>query len=392
MDSLPSTAAELTRAIKERALGLGFDAVGVVAVEPLEDREHLARWLARGFHGAMDYMRRNAARRADPGLVLEGCRSVVCVALAYGPARDPERDARLGRFARYAVGQDYHRVFGEKLEALCAWLAQREPRAQTLWYVDTGPVLERAWAERAGLGWIGKHSGLLSRDRGSWFLLGEVLVDVELEPDRRATHHCGTCTACLEACPTRAIIGPYQLDARLCISYLTIELRGPIPRALRPLVGDHVFGCDLCQEVCPWNRFAREAHEARLAPLPALARQTLAGFLVLDEAGFRGLFATSPIRRARRAGFLRNVCVALGNRADPASVPALLRALQHDPEPLVRGHAAWALGRILALAAPPVEAAVAASVRAALAAAAHADVDAAAREEARLALEESRAG
>jgi epoxyqueuosine reductase len=373
-------ARELGAALKRRALELGFDAAGIARVEPLEDREHLERWLARGFHGEMAYLARNAEKRGDPRRVLEDCRSVLCVALCYEPQRDEDRDRRMGRIARYAVGEDYHRVMGEKLEALCESAREAAPGARALWYVDTGPVLERAWAERAGLGWTGKHSGLLSRQMGSWFLLGEVLLDLELEPDRRADHHCGTCRSCIAACPTGAIVAPYQVDARLCISYLTIELRGPIPRELRPAIGDHLFGCDICQEVCPWNRFASEGREARLAALPALARQTLEGFLTLDEAGFRALFAHSPIRRARRAGFLRNVCVVLGNRGDPAAVPALARSLREDPEPLVRGHAAWALGRI-AGGVPET-----AGVREALTTAAARDPDPAVREEAAVAL------
>ncbi len=337
----------LTTALKRRALELGFDAVGIARVEPLEDQARLERWLDRGFSGEMTYMARNAAKRANPALVVEGCRSVVCVALGYEPARSPERDARLGRIARYAVGEDYHRVLGEKLAALWAWIREQRREARGLWYVDTGPVLERAWAERAGLGWIGRHSGLLSAQRGSWFLLGELLLDLELSPDAPATHHCGTCTRCLETCPTRAIVAPHQVDARRCISYLTIELRGPIPRELRPLVGDYIFGCDICQEVCPWNRFARAGRESRLAAAPVLDRLSLIGLLELDDAEFHGLFSTSPIRRAKRAGLLRNVCVALGNRGDAAALPALRRALSQDPQPLVRGHAAWAIGEIL---------------------------------------------
>ena len=342
----PADAGALTQALKRRALELGFDAVGIAAVEPLEDREHLERWLAQGRHGLLGYMARTAAKRGDPALVLADCRAVVCVALCFGPERDPRRDARVGRIARYAVGDDYHAVMGEKLEALTAWLREAAPHARTRWYVDTGPVLERAWAERAGLGWIGKHSGLLSSERGSWFLLGEILVDQPLVPDRRATHHCGTCTACIGACPTGAIVAPYQVDARRCISYLTIELRGPIPHPLRPLIGDHIFGCDLCQDVCPWNRFARAGREARLAPRANLDRLVLVDFLALTDADFAALFAGSPIRRAKRGGFLRNVCVALGNRGDAAAVGPLARTLAGDHDPVVRGHAAWALGVI----------------------------------------------
>ena len=334
--------------IKGRALELGFDAVGIAALEPLEARAHYEAWLAAGRHGAMAYLAttRHRDRREDPSRVLPDLEAVVCVALCYEPGSDAARDSRLGRIARYAVGEDYHRVMRDKLRLLERFVRELMPGVRVLEYSDTGAILERGWAERAGLGWIGKNTMLLSRRLGSWFVLGELLLDRPLEADAPlARDHCGTCRRCLDACPTGAIVAPHQLDARLCISYLTIELRGPIPVELRPLVGDWIFGCDLCQEVCPWNRFAPPAREARLHAR-SLDGWTLERFLSLDEAGFAALFATSPIRRARRAGFLRNVCVALGNRRDVATAPALMRALAHDPSELVRGHAAWALGAI----------------------------------------------
>ena len=289
---------------------------------------------------------RHRERRADPHLVLPGIASVVCVALCHEPRRDGVMDRRLGRIARYALGTDYHPLMAEKLGALAGTVRELLPGARVLDYSDTGAILERGWAERAGLGWIGKHSGLLSQTLGSYLVLGELLIDRVLEPDRPLEReHCGTCHRCIDVCPTAAIVAPYQLDARRCISYLTIEHRGPIPLELRPAVGDWVFGCDLCQEVCPWNRFAPPARDARLHAR-RLEGWTLERFLSLDEAGFRALFAGSPIRRARRAGFLRNVCVALGNRRDPSSLPALAAALAGDPDGLVRAHAAWALGEI----------------------------------------------
>jgi len=289
---------------------------------------------------------RHRERRADPARILSNLQSVVCVALCHEPGRDATRDDRLGRIARYAAGEDYHGVMKDLLSALAASAEALIPGTRVLWYSDTGAILERGWAERAGLGWIGKHSGLLSQRLGLWFLLGELLLDQPLDPDPPlAREHCGTCERCIEACPTRAIVAPYQLDARLCISYLTIEHRGMIPRELRSLVGDWIFGCDICQEVCPWNRFAPPARQARLHAR-ALEGWTLERFLTLDDEGFRTLFEGSPIRRARRAGFLRNICVALGNRGDADAVPALARALESDPEWLVRAHAAWALGEI----------------------------------------------
>ena len=345
----PEDAREAARRIKARALELGFEAVGIAALAPLEASAHYEAWLAAGRHGEMRYLASpgHRERRADPARILSEIRSVVCVALCHEPGRDAERDRRLGRVARYGAGEDYHRVMRDKLGTL-----EREierdllPGSRALWYSDTGAILERGWAERAGLGWIGKHSGLLSERFGSWFLLGEVLLDRPVASDPPLEReHCGTCRRCIDACPTRAIVAPYQLDARRCISYLTIELRGAIPIELRASIGDWVFGCDICQEVCPWNRFAPPAREARLHAR-ALEGWTLERFLTLDEASFAELFAGSPIRRAGRTGFLRNVCVALGNRGEVSSVPALARRIRWDTSPLVRGHAAWALGEI----------------------------------------------
>jgi len=377
-----------TARLKARALELGFDAVGVASLDALAASEHYDAWLAAGRHGEMRWLASamHRERRREPERLVKHLRSVLCVALCHPPARDAARDERLGRIARYAAGEDYHRIMKDKLLGLERWI-QRDlfPGSGSLWYSDTGAILERGWAERAGLGWVGKHSGVLSESIGSWFLLGEVLVDRELVPDAPVVERCGTCVRCIDACPTRAIVAPYQVDARLCISYLTIELQGPIPRELRPLVGDWIFGCDLCQEACPWNRFAPPAREARLHARE-LDGWSLERFLTLDEPGFLELFATSPIRRADRAGFVRNVCVAMGNRGEPGFVAPLARALAHDPHALVRGHAAWALGRIAS--AQPVGATRAAAVSA-LTDAADTAGDAWVREEARLALAEA---
>ena len=378
-----------TARLKARALELGFDAVGVASLDALAAREHYDAWLAAGRHGEMRWLASamHRERRREPERLVKHLRSVLCVALCHPPARDAARDERLGRIARYAAGEDYHRIMKDKLLGLERWI-QRDlfPGSGSLWYSDTGAILERGWAERAGIGWVGKHAGVLSESLGSWFLLGEVLVDRELVPDAPVVERCGTCVRCIDACPTRAIVAPYQVDARLCISYLTIELKGPIPRELRPLVGDWIFGCDLCQEACPWNRFAPPAREARLHARE-LDGWSLERFLTLDEHTFLELFATSPIRRADRAGFVRNVCVAMGNRATPSFAAPLAHALAHDPHVLVRGHAAWALGRI-ASALPAVDTAAATST-AALGRAVGADGDAWVREEARLALAEA---
>ena len=364
----------LTDRIKARALELGFDAVRVAAVTGQAAAEvpepalpgtpgvaapalapagtpgaaHFEEWLGAGRHGEMPWLAtpRNRARRADPARILPGIRSILCVAMCHEPEADAARDQRLGRIARYAAGEDYHRVMRDRLGTLARFIEDTLPGARALWYADTGAIFERGWAQRAGLGWNAKHSGLISPALGSWLLLGEVLVDRELEPDAPFAHdHCGTCTRCLEACPTCAIVAPGQVDARRCISYLTIEHRDAIPPALRPLMGEWIFGCDVCQEVCPWNRFAPPARVPRLHALP-FEGWTLERFLALDETGFRALFAMSAIRRTQRSGFLRNVCVALGNRGEASAVPALTHARDADPDPLVREHAAWALEEI----------------------------------------------
>jgi epoxyqueuosine reductase len=337
-------------AIRTRALELGFEAAGIATVPPRDAPARFEAWLAAGMHGDMTWLatERHRERRADPLRVLPGLGSAICVALCHERGRDPGRDARIGRIARYAAGEDYHAIMRDRLSALQAYVVEQIPGARAIWYSDTGAILERGWAQQAGIGWIGKHSGLLSPRIGSWFLLGEVLVDRSLDPDPPfAADRCGTCARCITACPTNAIVAPHRVDARLCISYLTIELRGPIPLELRPLIGDWIFGCDICQEVCPWNRFAPPAREARLHAR-SLEGWTLERFLDLDEAAFRALFDASPIRRARRSGFLRNVCVALGNRHDASALPRLARALRDDPDALVRGHAAWAIGEIVA--------------------------------------------
>lgn len=335
--------------LKARALELGFGDARIASVAPLEAVAHYEAWLAAGFHGGMEWLEsaKHRERRAQPERLCRNLRSVLCVALYYPPQTDAARDIRLGRIARYAAGDDYHLVMRDKLLGLETWIREELfPGSLALWYSDTGAILERGWAERAGIGWTGKHSGLLSRERGSWFLLGEVLMDQPLDPDPpEAREHCGTCTRCITACPTGAIVAPYRVDARRCISYLTIEHRGAIPLELRNSIGDWIFGCDLCQEACPWNRFAPQAREARLHAR-TLEGWSLERFLTLDEAGFETLFAGSAIRRAGRDGFVRNVCVALGNRGERAALPVLARTLEGDPSELVREHAAWAMGEI----------------------------------------------
>ena len=251
-----------------------------------------------------------------------------------------------GTVARYARFDDYHETFWARLETLLTFIQTQSPGANGKVYCDTGPITERDLAMRAGLGWIGKHTNLISRQLGNWFFLGEIILDIPLPADMPETTHCGTCTRCLPACPTGAITAPYQLDARRCISYLTIELKGSIPEDLRPLIGTRIYGCDDCLAACPWNKFAVRADDPAVWPRADLSAPDLLELLALDDDGFRAKFKNSPIKRAKRRGLLRNVCVALGNLGDPRALPALRRAAEHDPEPLVREHAAWAVERL----------------------------------------------
>lgn len=359
--------------MRQRALELAFDACRFTSAAPPASAPRLADWLAAGHHADMGWMARNAARRADPRLVLPGAQTIITLAVSYGaeddssskahasrreqpsavsgsggsPAGDPPPACPpAGRVARYARYADYHDVLGERLRLLAAFVDELGGAGtRSFWYADTGPVLERGLAERAGLGFIGKHTNLIGRQFGNWFLLAEVLTTLPLQPDPPERNRCGTCSRCLAACPTGAFVAPFTLDARRCISYLTIELKGTIPEALRPAIGDRIFGCDDCLEVCPWNRFAREGRMLRAHARPDLAAPDLPALLALDEPGFRRRFAGTPVLRAKRRGLLRNVCVALGNVGDARALPALETA-RRDAEPLVREHAEWAITRI----------------------------------------------
>jgi len=355
--------ADCAEAIKQRARDLGFDLVGITSAAPPPHSAQFRDWLQDEFNGEMAYMQRNAQKRVAPTRMLAGARSIIVVGMNYlndQPTHGPsirgelksvipsigvEREVgSVARIARYARAErDYHDVMGEKLEQLAAFIRSLPASGtQALWYVDTGPILERDLAQRAGIGFIGKHTNLISRKLGNWVFVGEVLTNLELPADAPEHEYCGTCHCCIDACPTRAIVAPFQLDARLCISYLTIELKGAIPVELRPLIGDRIFGCDDCLEVCPWNRFARQSpvREFRRRELPPLVE-----FLSWDEAKFREFVRATPIYRIKRRGFLRNVCVALGNIGDEFALPALEHAL-NDSEPLVREHAAWAIDKI----------------------------------------------
>ncbi len=335
-----------------RAQELGFDLLGISPPSPPRQAvETYREWAAQGYHGEMGYMVRpdRMARRSDPSLILPGIRSVVCVAVNYSPPRTalPADSPLRGRVSNYAWGVDYHDWMLPRLEELGGFLVAGAGGGRYRAYVDTGPVLERGLAWQAGLGFIGKNCSLIHPRRGSYLFLGVILTDIPLPPATAPMpNRCSTCTRCLDACPTGALVEPRQMDARRCISYLTIELKGPIPPAMRPLVGNWIYGCDLCQTVCPWQRFARPATTpAFCSAMAERAYPSLVELMGLDEAGFAGRFQGSPVERIGRGRLLRNAAVALGNLGDPKAVPALEESLS-DPDPLVRGHAAWALGRI----------------------------------------------
>ena len=336
----------LTDRVKAHARALGFDLVGVAPARPPEHWPFFLGWIAQGFAGEMGYLERNLNRRGDPAQVLPGARSILCVGMNYHTGEEEKGGELRGRIARYARGDDYHDVLKDRLFRLLDFVrAEGGPGVEGRVYVDTGPVLEREAAIRAGLGWFGKHTGLIHKRAGSWLLLGEVLLTAELDYDTPGPDHCGTCTRCIDACPTGAILEPYALDSRKCISYLTIEVKGAIPADMREQMGDWVFGCDVCQEVCPWNRKAPATTEPAFAAREGLGAPDLIELLEMDQAAFSARFRGSPIKRTKRRGLLRNAAVALGNSGDRRAVPALVEGLS-DPEALVRGHAAWALGRL----------------------------------------------
>jgi epoxyqueuosine reductase len=338
----PETDVALKREIVARARALGFDACRIAAAaSPRHGREFQA-WLREGAAGEMDWLARGEEKRCDPQQVLSGARSVIVVAQNYWQGEGQAREST-GKIARYAWGDDYHEVMLPKLKRLDAFLRERGGTQKC--YVDTGPILERDYAAEAGIGWHGKSTMLIDPKLGTWFFLAEILTTLELPPDEPQSPRCGSCTRCITACPTNAITGEHRLDARRCISYLTIELKGSIPPDLRPLIGDRIYGCDDCLDACPWNRFALVSREAAFAARPA-AQMPLRDYLSLDDVQFRALFSRSPIKRVKRRGFLRNVCVALGNVGTQADLPALRRAA-FDPEPLIAEHAAWAVNRIL---------------------------------------------
>jgi epoxyqueuosine reductase len=341
-------ATALAAKIKHTAQQLGFELVGISPVKAPPHEPSFAQWLRQGFAGELDYMQRTEALRRDPRELVPWAESVISVGLNYftSAARPAPSGETQGWISRYAWGDDYHGLMKRKLQSLLESLEQLTGApVQGRAFVDSGPVLERDHAGVAGLGWIGKNTQLISPKKGSWFFLGELFVDRLLPYDRPIRDRCGKCELCLKACPTNAFVGPYILDARRCISYLTIEIKGSMPRHLRPLIGNHIFGCDICQDVCPYNVKAQATAESAFGARPGLHAPQLAPLLSLSAAEFRDKFRGSPILRAKRRGFLRNVAVALGNLKNPAALPALIDALD-DEEALVRGHVAWALGEI----------------------------------------------
>lgn len=340
----------LERDIRRKALDLGFDSCRFTRADlspPLGER--LGEWLKSGAHGDMEWMETTAERRVAPKALWSEARSIVMLGANYGRSGDPLsilNEPGLGAVSLYARRRDYHDVLKGRLKLLAGFMLSKAGGGDAKVFVDTAPVMEKPLAQAAGLGWQGKHTNLVSREFGSWLLLGVIFTDLALEPDPPETDHCGACRKCLDVCPTKAFPAPYRLDARRCIAYLTIEHKGHIPREFRVAIGNRVFGCDDCLAVCPWNKFAQEAREAKLATRDELEHLPLSELAALDDAAFRSLFAGSPVKRSGHARFMRNVAVAMGNSGDARLAPAVERLLEHS-SPLVRAAAVWAMARLL---------------------------------------------
>jgi epoxyqueuosine reductase len=339
----------LARRIKALAHASGFQRCGISGVELGTDEDHLRDWLAQGLYGSMAWMARHGEKRARPGELIPGTVRVISVGLDYG--RDPDEawatldDGERAYVARYALGRDYHKLMRQRLQALADRIADAVGPFGHRVFVDSAPVLERALARNAGLGWIGKHTCLIDKDGGSWFFLGEIYVDLPLPVDAPASEHCGTCRRCIDVCPTQAITAPYRLDARRCISYLTIEHEGAIDEALRPLIGNRIFGCDDCQLVCPWNKFAKTTDEPDFRARNDLDRATLADLFAWSEEEFLQRTEGSTIRRSGYERWLRNIAIALGNAPTTPDVRAALESRSDIDNPVVREHVSWALAR-----------------------------------------------
>ncbi len=341
---------ELARAIRQWASELGFAAAGISDADLSAEEPRLLAWLEQGMHGEMAWMARHGTRRSRPAELVPGTRRVISVRMDYLPPDAADASAVLADpdkayVSRYALGRDYHKLMRKRLQKLAGRIEQAIGPFGYRVFVDSAPVLEKGLARRAGLGWVGKHTNLLSRDAGSWFFLGEIYTDLELPVDAPVSEHCGDCTACIDDCPTAAIVAPGVVDARRCISYLTIEHPGPIPEALRPLMGNRIYGCDDCQLVCPWNRFARPAACEDFAPRHGLDAARLVDLFAWTEAEFLQRLEGSPIRRIGHERWLRNIAVALGNAPASAEIRAALATRADHPSALVREHVAWALAR-----------------------------------------------
>ena len=358
MSAAPPDYAALADRIRALAQAAGFQRVGISGVDLGEDAAFLRSWLDEGLHGSMDWMARHGDKRSRPAELVPETLRVISVGLDYGQdadaAWDNLRDGERAYVARYALGRDYHKLMRNRLQKLADEVAKEIGPFGHRVFVDSAPVLERALARNAGLGWIGKHTCLIDKDGGSWFFLGELFVDLPLPVDPPASAHCGTCTRCIEVCPTQAIVAPYRLDARRCISYLTIEHEGSIDEDLRPLIGNRIFGCDDCQLVCPWNKFATRTDEPDFRTRNNLDRATLADLFAWDEDEFLCRTEGSAIRRSGHERWLRNIAVALGNAAKTDEVLAALRSRREHPSPIVREHVEWALRRHGALFPSPL--------------------------------------
>ena len=346
----PADSQDLADRIKRWGLALGFDAVGISDTDLKQHEDRLNDWLGKGMHGDMDYMSKHGIKRSRPEHLVEGTQSIISVRLDYAPAdiRSAEAvldDHEIGYISRYALGRDYHKVLRKRLKKLATQIENEIGQFGYRVFTDSAPVLEKAIAEKSGLGWIGKHSNLLDSKTGSWFFLGELYVDIALPSDKPATNHCGTCQRCIDICPTRAIVGPYQVDARLCISYLTIELKGSIPEELRGKMGNRIYGCDDCQIVCPWNKFAQTTREPDFTPREALTDRKLLELFSWNEEDFLRNTEGTAIRRIGYQSWLRNIAVALGNAAPDTAIVDTLRRKRDSVSAMVQEHIDWALDR-----------------------------------------------
>lgn len=339
----------LTKSIKEKALEIGFDLVGISPVDSFPENQFYKEWLARGFAGEMKYMEREPEKRENIKNVLPEAKSVICCGLNYNtdyPYSINETDKTKGWISRYAWGDDYHEIVKGKLSLLLGFIKKITPEdLKSRFYVDTGPVLDRVYGKYSGIGWFGKNTCLINQQIGSWIFIGEIITSLELDYDSPVPDRCGTCTRCIDACPTGALLHPYVLDSRLCISYLTIELREKIPLELRDKVGNNIYGCDICQDVCPWNRRAKVTHESSFQPRGGLYNPDLSSIAQLTEEDFRMIFKGTPVKRVKRRGFIRNALVAMGNSGERDFIPHIKKCLE-DKDPLVRAHASWALWKL----------------------------------------------